>query len=57
MFGFVHFEIEICCYETESSRTKAMVVVKVSVHPQGLGPVEAARAWYFSALKSEIAIF
>ena len=23
-----------------------MVVVKVTVHPQGLGPTEAAKAWY-----------
>ena len=32
--------------ETESSRRKAMVIVKVSVHPKGLGPTEAAKAWY-----------
>ena len=24
-----------------------MVVVKVTVHPQGLGPIEAAKVWYF----------
>ena len=23
-----------------------MVVVKVSVHPKGLGPTEAAKAWF-----------
>ena len=30
-----------------------MVLVKVSVHPQGLGPREAAKAWYSSLLHKE----
>ena len=28
-----------------------MVKVEVVVHPQGLGPTEAAKAWYASNLK------
>ena len=28
-----------------------MVKVEVVVHPQGLGPTEAAKAWYSSSLK------
>ena len=41
----------VCCNEIESSRTKAMVIVKVSVHPQGLGPTEAAKAWYMRVVE------
>ena len=40
--------------KTESSKTRAMVKVEVVVHPQGLGPTEAAKAWYFFTLKSEM---
>ena len=28
-----------------------MVIVKVSVHPQGLGPTEAAKAWYMRVVQ------
>ena len=30
------------------SSLHSMVMVKVSVHPAGLGPREAGKAWYFS---------
>ena len=33
---------------------KAMVKVEVVVHPQGLGPTEAAKAWYSPNLKPKM---
>ena len=44
-------------YVTSSTSTEAMVVVKVSVHPQGLSPTEAAKAWYSRHLHSMVAFF
>ena len=40
-------QIEETFSSTSSTGRKTMVVVKVTVHPKGLGPTEAAKAWYF----------
>ena len=39
--------------EMESSRC-IMVMVKVSVHPAGLGPREAGKAWYSNYFMTHI---